>query len=63
MIKARADENQSSVLKICVAVNKEKGSGTLLPEPFLVGMTGFEPATSCSQRLWNSLFILLSHYF
>ena len=36
MIKARADENQSSALKICVAVSKEKGFGNCFPKPNLV---------------------------
>ena len=40
MIKARADENQSSALKNCVAVSKEKGFGNCFPKPNLVGVTG-----------------------
>ena len=40
---------QSSALKICVAESKEKGFGNCFPKPNLVGMTGFEPATSWSQ--------------
>ena len=40
---------QSSALKICGAVSKEKGFGNYFPKPNLVGVTGFEPAASTSQ--------------
>ena len=33
MIRARADEKQSSALKICIAVGKEKGSEKHFSEP------------------------------
>ena len=29
----------------------------------VVGMTGFEPAASCSQRIWEYLFPLISGHF
>ena len=62
MIKARADENQSSALKNCVGESKEKGFGNCFPKPNLVGVTGLEPAASTSQtarhRFFASFYVL-----
>ena len=63
MIKARADENQSSALKICVAENKEKGFGNCFQKPILVEVTGLEPAASSSQRNLSRFFPWFTRLF